>query len=370
LDGDSNKNLYPNILSLLPAYNTNLTSLSLRSCQQYGQIPKAIFTLSQLQKLDLSNNKYGAPSYSTPYSNNYNTLPIPKDIGELKNVRRMPRSHRLYAHCDLTPPPLQLQMLKLNDNMFSGNIPSPLYDLTKLEHLHLDQNYIVGSLSRKIGQLTKLRVLVIKHRNQSIYHYTTGVLVYAGLRGTIPGSISNCKDLIGLQIHGTFTGSVPKSLGSLTKLRCLEFCDPAVAKRAENWDPINKCFKSKGPNIPRGWDEHCWDVFSRHMIFEPWESTQVQAFLAFLRGDDKTLNYLLKTIKWGNESGRMIDDLEEGSMYDSEDQHADEESMAKSNDEMEEEFLQGDDIVWSADGGENCGQEEFRSCCTNILRHY
>ena len=97
------------------------------------------------------------------------------------------------------------------------------------------------------------------------------------------------------------------------------------------------------------------------MIFEPWESTQVQAFLAFLRGDDKTLNYLLKTIKWGNESGRMIDDLEEGSMYDSEDQHADEESMAKSNDEMEEEFLQGDDIVWSADGGENCGQEEFRS---------
>ncbi|GMI37119.1 hypothetical protein TrRE_jg12431 [Triparma retinervis] len=335
MGGDSKKLLYPNILSLIPAYNTTLTSLSLRSCQQFGQIPKAIFTLTRLQKLDLSNNKYGAQNnYHMQLTGDGNTHPptlsIPKDIGELKNLR----------------------MLKLNDNMFSGNIPSTLYDLTKLEHLHLDQNYIVGTLSRKIGQLTKLRVLVIKHRNQSASSLAYFTRTNPGLRGSIPGSLSNCKDLIGLQIHGTFTGSVPKSLGSLTKLRCLEFCDPANTRKVyegarTDYDRWYKWAQFRGPNIPRGWDEHCWDVCSRHMIFEPWESTQVQAFLAFLRGDDETLNNLLKTIKWGNESGRMEDHSEEGSEYNSDDQRADEESMAESDEEMEYEFLHGDDVIWS-----------------------
>jgi hypothetical protein len=94
------------------------------------------------------------------------------------------------------------------------------------------------------------------------------------------------------------------------------------------------------------------------MIFEPWESTQVQAFLAFLRGDDETLNNLLKTIKWGNESGRMEDHSEEGSEYNSDDQRADEESMAESDEEMEYEFLHGDDVIWSTNPNNGNGEKK------------
>jgi len=49
-------------------------------------------------------------------------------------------------------------MLKLNNNRFVGSIPITLYNLTELEHLHLEQNFIEGKLSKKIGQLTKVRV--------------------------------------------------------------------------------------------------------------------------------------------------------------------------------------------------------------------
>lgn len=311
--------LYPNILSLIPTYTSTLTSLSLRSCGQHGDIPAGIFTLTQLVKLDLSFNKYGAPR--VPQVVGDVNLPIPKKIGDLKNLR----------------------MLKLNDNMLGGVIPGSLYDLVELEHLHLDQNYLTGSLSRKVGQLTKLRIIRIEYRSASSLStiYNT-----PGLQGAIPSSLGNCRDLIGLQIHGFFKGSIPKSLGNLTKLRCLEFSDPKLTRRiyssgflSSQWDRYN------GPNIPRGWSDVCWDVFSKHLLFDSWESTQVQCFLAFLRGDKATMEDLLTTIKWGNDSGSLESREDEGSFYSWEDAENDEDSMADEVEEMEAEFLNTEEIV-------------------------
>lgn len=54
----------------------------------------------------------------------------------------------------------QLVIIRASNNFFSGPLPHGLYDMRRLQVLQFDHNAISGNISRRIGQLDKLAILV------------------------------------------------------------------------------------------------------------------------------------------------------------------------------------------------------------------
>ena len=53
----------------------------------------------------------------------------------------------------------ELLYLDLSDNLFSGVIPEELFEMPKLQSLVLSSNRIEGTLSNKMGRLTRFSAL-------------------------------------------------------------------------------------------------------------------------------------------------------------------------------------------------------------------
>ncbi|XP_023748057.1 receptor-like protein EIX2 [Lactuca sativa] len=100
-----------------------------------------------------------------------------------------------------------LETLILNDNKFSGEIPSSLERLTALRGLYLDYNELTGSIPESLGKLTSLQELVLSG-NQ--------------LTGSIPTSLGNLMGLGRLDLSwNLLNGTIPFSLGRLSNLEIL-----------------------------------------------------------------------------------------------------------------------------------------------------
>jgi hypothetical protein len=98
----------------------------------------------------------------------------------------------------------QLKVYALN---VVGQIPAELQNLTYLNYLDLDQNYLSGPIPSFIGQLTALTELHVG---------------FNALSGPIPKELGNLTNLNLLGISLTnFTGQLPEELGNLTKLQRL-----------------------------------------------------------------------------------------------------------------------------------------------------
>uniref|UniRef100_A0A803M3M9 non-specific serine/threonine protein kinase n=1 Tax=Chenopodium quinoa TaxID=63459 RepID=A0A803M3M9_CHEQI len=100
-----------------------------------GPLPEDIVSLSELQRLDLSNNR-GLTGL------------LPSNIGSLKKLQRL-----VLSGCNLFGPIpesigslLHLQRLFLNSNHFSGPIPHSIGNLEKLVWLDLTDNQLDGNL--------------------------------------------------------------------------------------------------------------------------------------------------------------------------------------------------------------------------------
>ncbi|XP_050223385.1 leucine-rich repeat receptor-like serine/threonine-protein kinase RGI4 [Mercurialis annua] len=178
-------------------FNNEVVSLELRFVDLFGQVPTNFSSLSSLNKLVLSGTNL--------------TGSIPKQIAE-----ELP----------------QLTYLDLSDNVITGEIPSEICGLLRLQELYLNSNQLTGSIPIEIGNLTSLKWLVL-YDNQlgGSLPYTIGKLknlqvIRAGgnknLEGPLPTEIGNCSDLVLLGLAETsISGFIPSSLGQLKKLQTI-----------------------------------------------------------------------------------------------------------------------------------------------------
>ncbi|PWA78535.1 leucine-rich repeat protein [Artemisia annua] len=160
-----------------------------------------LFSLSNLRLLDVSNC-----NLSVPILTNLQNLSriVHIDLSNNQIAEEIPKS--LSNLCNLTT-------LDLQSNNFSGDVSELLERLCecespKLELLAMRGNYLTGRLPRKLGRLKNLSSID---------------LAYNQLRGTIPDSIGSLSLLKTFQMNiNELEGSIPKTIGGLSSLEFLD----------------------------------------------------------------------------------------------------------------------------------------------------
>ncbi|XP_057523641.1 leucine-rich repeat receptor protein kinase HPCA1-like isoform X3 [Amaranthus tricolor] len=188
-----------------------------------GPLPKDISLLSELQTLDLSNNR-GL------------TGPLPSNIGNLKNLVDL----SVLVACNFSGPIpesigslTKLIHLFLNSNKFNGSIPHSIGNLANLVWLDLSDNQLEGHLPVSNSTTTGLDMLLkAKHfhlgqnkfsgaispklfsSNMDLMHF---ILNENQLNGSIPDTLGLVRTLEVIRLDKNFfSGSVPRNLSKLT----------------------------------------------------------------------------------------------------------------------------------------------------------
>ncbi|WVZ16522.1 hypothetical protein V8G54_009504 [Vigna mungo] len=200
LDGMGLRGSIPTEISTL----TNLTYLILSNNHLHGSIPPQLGNLTQLQMLYLSENSLRGLIW--------NSLAglIPSTLGQLMN----------------------LQYLYLESNKLEGRIPTELGNLTKLRILLLSGNSLTGSIPPAFGQLKILTDLFLQS-NQITGHIPVEFGNLKGLQrlhlsndslnGSIPPTLGRLENLVHLYLDSNqIQGHIPDELGNLTKLEVLQ----------------------------------------------------------------------------------------------------------------------------------------------------
>ncbi|KAH0708085.1 hypothetical protein KY284_009512 [Solanum tuberosum] len=206
-----------NISSTIPLnFSSHFTTLNLGFSGLYGIIPESIFHLPNLETLGLSYN-YKLNGYfpKTKWNSSASLMKLdlsgvnfsdnlPKSIGYLTAVHSLS-----LPNCNLRGPILEslsnltrIEHLYLQDNSLNGTIPSGMFSrLPSLSRLHLSDNHFSGELEDfKSNSLEE----IILGGNQ--------------LQGQIPKSIQNLENLKGLDLSfNNFSGNVDISLFSNLK---------------------------------------------------------------------------------------------------------------------------------------------------------
>ncbi|XP_047306654.1 putative receptor-like protein kinase At3g47110 [Impatiens glandulifera] len=99
---------------------------------------------------------------------------------------------------------VNLSLLDLSNNRFTGPIPSTIGKLQKLQRFYLGRNQLSGTIPDSIGNLTLVNELDFSNNN---------------LEGTIPSSFGNCKRLLSLDLEqNNLSGTIPKELFQISSL--------------------------------------------------------------------------------------------------------------------------------------------------------
>ncbi|XP_058218953.1 probable LRR receptor-like serine/threonine-protein kinase At1g56140 isoform X2 [Rhododendron vialii] len=102
-----------------------------------------------------------------------------------------------------------LQYLSVGMNSLSGQVPKELGKLTDLRSLSFDMNNFSGSLPSELGNLRKLEQLYIDS---------------SGVSGPIPSTFSSLRNLQTMWASDTdLTGSIPEFIGNWSNLKSLRF---------------------------------------------------------------------------------------------------------------------------------------------------
>nr|XP_015639080.2 probable LRR receptor-like serine/threonine-protein kinase At1g56130 [Oryza sativa Japonica Group] len=88
-----------------------------------------------------------------------------------------------------------------------GQIPAELQNLTHLEYLNFNYNYLTGAIPSFIGKFSSMKYLALASNS---------------LSGQLPKELGNLTNLLSLGINlNNFTGVLPEELGNMTKLQQL-----------------------------------------------------------------------------------------------------------------------------------------------------
>ena len=180
-----------------------VTRLDLNTNQLIGEIPPELGSLSNLQRLNLSNNAISCGQQGCePRSPSANRLSgeMPAELGDLANLRWLDLSgNKLNGEIPSELGQLaNLEVLRLAGNRLSGEVPSELGDLTNLEAVELSFNRLSGEMLSELGRLASLKVLEISF-NQ--------------LSGEIPAELAQLANLEVLSLYNNqLSGEIPSEL--------------------------------------------------------------------------------------------------------------------------------------------------------------
>ncbi|XP_030534649.2 probable LRR receptor-like serine/threonine-protein kinase At3g47570 [Rhodamnia argentea] len=185
---------------LLPAYignlSINMTWLGLGMNPIFGEIPKTIGNLVNLEVLWMGNNFLSGA--------------IPSELGNLQN----------------------LTVLILCNNNLSGVIPSSLQKTKKLLKLYLDGNQLYGHIPSHLEKCQNLMELDLANNNlngsifPAIKTLLSLNLSHNRLSGALSAEVGKIEHLITLDISGNmFGGEIPSTLGDCDGLEVLKMKD-------------------------------------------------------------------------------------------------------------------------------------------------
>nr|XP_009770228.1 PREDICTED: LRR receptor-like serine/threonine-protein kinase EFR [Nicotiana sylvestris] len=240
-------------------------SLNLNGHRFAGSISPSIGNLSFLRILDISDNSlHGVipPEIgqlirlkTLNLSFNFIEGEIPLTLSRCVNIVNLIVDHNsIEGHIpDEVGSLTKLEMLYLKNNNLTGNIPSSIGNLTSLRELYISYNDLVGELPDTMANMRRLTIFgasvntlsgefppVLCNLSSLIlislsFNKFRGVLrpdiglAFPNLQnlylannyftGSIPASLSNCSDLLRLDIPtNNFTGNIPLSFGNLKNL--------------------------------------------------------------------------------------------------------------------------------------------------------
>ena len=190
-----------------------VTALNLTDMGLQGTISPYVGNLSFLVMLDLSHNSFHG--HLIPEIGHLRRLRVlvleynllegvnPASLYHCQTLRAISLAHNKlrgvllpkYWFSNLT----SLHTLFLGQNNFTGTIPPPLVNNSKLSYLGLDSNSLHGSIPDDIGNLQNLKFLALGANN---------------LNGTIPSSIFNISSLQTLALEqNSLSGTLPSTFG-------------------------------------------------------------------------------------------------------------------------------------------------------------
>ncbi|KAG9441303.1 hypothetical protein H6P81_017157 [Aristolochia fimbriata] len=202
-----NASISDRIPSWLWNFAPNLTCLSIRENDIFGQLPSSPMAQSKLLQLYVQQNKLSGPIPDNFLraqnslneflaSGNLFNGTIPHTLGKLENLVILDLSNN-----DLIGSiPSELcdgrhEYLVLSKNHLTGNIPSSVGNCTHLRVLGLRENQLTGSIPSTLGQLSQLKSLHLNSNN---------------LREELPYSLANCSSLTLLDLsNNKLNGSIP-----------------------------------------------------------------------------------------------------------------------------------------------------------------
>lgn len=217
----------------------NLQVVILRSNQFDGSIPPQMFNLSNLIHLDLAHNKLSGSLPQVLYNitamiaSNYSVPYIIMDDFVDENMITFFTKGQVYEY-DLD---LHRRTIDLSGNNFSGDIPSELFGLIKVQTLNLSYNHLAGTISKTIGGMTHLESLDLSNNK---------------LFGEIPQNMATLSFLEYLNLScNNFSGQIPigtqlQSFNVTSYIGNPELCgDPLTKCSTKEKDPGNAIHAEK-----------------------------------------------------------------------------------------------------------------------------
>ncbi|XWS40336.1 hypothetical protein CRYUN_Cryun18bG0132200 [Craigia yunnanensis] len=217
--------------------------LYLTNCSITGQIPEGIQNLTQLQNLELSDNRLSGPIpagivklnklWQLELYNNSLSGKFPVGFGNLTSLVNFDASmNMLEGDLSELRSLKNLASLQLLENHFSGEVPEEFGEFKNLEGLSLYRNKLTGQLPPKIGSWSDLIFIDVAE------NFLTGpippdmcnngkmvelLLLQNNFTGTIPESYANCKSLVRLRVNNnSLSGTVPAGIWSLPNLSLID----------------------------------------------------------------------------------------------------------------------------------------------------
>ncbi|GLJ42018.1 hypothetical protein SUGI_0869970 [Cryptomeria japonica] len=173
----------------------SLTSIDFSGTGMKGRIPSAIWNISCLEHLRLSDTRIEGE--------------IPASIGNLLSLQSLDLSAtRIEGEIpSAIGNALSLESISLSDTRIEGKIPSAIGNVSSLKSLYLYNTYIEGEIPLSIANLSKLVELDLS---------------YNKLTGVIPPSLDSLSSLVSLDLYANkLNGTIPSTISNLVNLRSL-----------------------------------------------------------------------------------------------------------------------------------------------------
>ncbi|CAN6206846.1 unnamed protein product [Urochloa humidicola] len=223
----------------------SLVSLNASNNSLEGSIPSLCATCPDLAVLDLSLNQLGG-AIPAGFANcsrlrvlsagrNNLTGELPGDIFDVKPLQQLLlQSNQIQGNLDpeRIAKLVNLVVLDLDYNNFTGELPESISQLPNLEELRLGHNNLTGTLPPALSNWTGLRCLDLRSNSfvgdldgvdfSGLGNLTVFDMASNNFTGTMPPSIYSCNSLKALRVgNNQIGGEVSPEIGALRQLQFL-----------------------------------------------------------------------------------------------------------------------------------------------------